>query len=203
MRRIDITGRKFGKLTVHRITGKRSSAGQIYWICDCDCGNSVEVLGAKLRNGHTQSCGCLQKERASKSSTSHGMAGTSEYQAWSHLKGRCLDESNREFQYYGGRGIGIWDYWIESFECFYYWMGDKPGPEYSIDRIDNDGDYVPWNCRWATKEQQMNNQSKNVFITFRGKTLTLAQWSRKTGIPYKKVWRRYHKGWLPNDIFSS
>ena len=135
------------------------------WSCRCDCGKKVKVKAFHLKSGHTKSCGCLRKEIAKigKHKITHNMSKTPEYKAWNNMKNRCNNPNNKDYKDYGGRGIKVCDHWLESFENFYSDMGDKPFPKilYSIDRVDNNGDYTPENCKRTTQKQQANNRRNN------------------------------------------
>lgn len=157
---IDLTGKRFGRLTV---VSRASPIGikRVRWAAQCDCGNETEVDGAHLRSGHTRSCGCLSVEVAIASNTIHGHSKigrhTRTYVAWSAIKRRCFNKNCRAYRWYGARGIDMDAEWRESYSAFLRDMGEKPeGME--IDRIDNDKGYYPWNCRWTTHKENCNNR---------------------------------------------
>lgn len=137
-----------------------------------------------------------------------GAGGTpAEFQAWRGMIHRCMMEKPKLWNYewicYAGRGIKVCDRWLRSYDSFLEDMGRKPHPSLSIDRINNDGNYEPSNCRWATREQQLNNKRNNVFIEFQGNRLTLAQWGRKTGISASIIGQRRRLGWTPEAILTT
>jgi len=141
--------KKFGKLTTIEYLGKSK------WKCLCDCGNFTEVHSQSLRTGNTKSCGCLKIEKATK----HGYVGTPIYRCYNSMKNRCYNINNPSYSDYGGRGIKVCERWKDSFNNFLVDMGERPSKDYSIDRIDNDGNYEPNNCKWSTaKEQNRNNR---------------------------------------------
>jgi hypothetical protein len=151
---IDLTGEKFGRLTVlaWHPSGIWRSRSQPMWLCRCRCGIERVVLGHHLRAGKTRSCGCFARER----STTHGLSRTHVYRVWQGMKERCLNRRHRSYFNYGGRGIKVCERWL-IFENFYADMGDPP-PGLSLDRINNNGNYEPNNCRWATQAQQLANR---------------------------------------------
>lgn len=197
----DVKGMVFGRLTVLERAGT-NKWNNATWKCQCDCGNISIVTGSSLRSGTSKSCGCLQRESAvaTGKQITHGLAkrgmdSSGVYKSWGHMKQRCLNENNQDYHNYGARGITVCEEWLD-FSKFYEWAlanGYKKG--LSIDRIDNDGNYEPGNCRWATWVQQQNNKRNSRVISFDGKEMTLAQWSEKTGINYNTLNSRLNSGW--------
>lgn len=118
-----------------------------------------------------------------------------EYEIWQAMKKRCSYKKSKHYKNYGGRGIRVCKRWLNSFENFYADMGSRPSSKYSIDRINNDGDYKPSNCRWATRKEQCNNTRQNHIITYNGVTLTMTQWARKIGLTRNVLKRRLALNW--------
>lgn len=157
-------GQRFGRLVV-RERIKNNKKGNTWWLCECDCGNLKEVQRGNLTTGHTRSCGCLSRELTSKRSIKHGQAigeKTKTYRAWRSMKSRCLNPNVKGYKHYGARGIKVCERWFHSFENFLDDMGEVP-KGLTIDRIDNDGNYEPDNCKWATKVEQARNR-RGIFI---------------------------------------
>jgi hypothetical protein len=149
----DLTGQKFGKLTVTKLHDTRTPSGKVLWECVCDCGNTTTVLSFELVNGGTQSCGCLKIGRLI-----HGMSLSIEYKIWQGMKDRCYNPNSKDYHNYGARGIVVCDRWLNSFEAFYKDMGDRPHANLTLDRIDTNGNYEPSNCRWVTRDVQAYNR---------------------------------------------
>lgn len=162
-----MVGLSFGRLCVTARAGS-DHKGQALWQCQCQCGEELVVRGAVLRNGHTQSCGCLRAERSKENgiaSASHGDASdgkrTSEYISWASMKQRCLDPNHLHYDKYGGRGVKVCERWLNSYQDFLADMGRKPSSRHTLDRHPNgNGDYEPDNCRWATMSEQNRNRRR-------------------------------------------
>lgn len=155
---IDLKGKSFGRLTVIKKDSEKHSI--THWICQCSCGNIVSVAGKYLRENRTKSCGCLRKELAAEAHFKHGgcLEHKRIYNIYNNMKKRCYDSKNPKYPNYGGRGITICEEW-RNFKNFLTWSLEHGySPELSIDRINNDGNYEPSNCRWATNKEQSNNR---------------------------------------------
>lgn len=192
----DLTGRRFGKLTV--IGSHESRNGKTFWPCRCDCGNSTTVVASNLKRGNTLSCGCLQRNITIARNTTHGLVAGGkppEYIVWVNFRNRCEDPRDKQYPSYGGRGITVDARW-QSYEAFYADMGPRPSADHQIDRIDNDGPYAPGNCRWATRTENCSNRRDNVFVEWHGESLTVPEWARRVGIKKHTIHQRLNKlGW--------
>lgn len=196
---IDLTGMRFGRLTVlSRSEDYISPHGQkaAKWKCACDCGNETIVMGKDLRAGKTRSCGCLQPEMVRNKLLKHGDGchRTRLYRIWMAMRARCNNQNVPCYKNYGGRGIKVCDEWND-FAVFRDWaLANGYTNDLKIDRKDNDKGYSPNNCRWATQKEQMRNFGGNANYTYQGKTLCLAEWSEITGIGYNALKQRLSAG---------
>ena len=209
-RLIDLTGRRFGRLQVRR-RSEQVKHKEPQWLCLCDCGTERVVPGGSLRGGRTQSCGCWgrevnaeRKEQARKAraliprqAKLPPIADHPLYPTYSAMRQRCGNRNSKGYQRYGGRGITICERWqgTDGFPNFLSDMGKKPSPKHSIDRIDNDGNYEPDNCRWATRSEQSNNSCRNRLVEIGGIRMTLVQASRATKVRYSLLLQRLNRGW--------
>lgn len=192
---IDITNIKFNKLTALRFDHKGGHQRRARWLFKCDCGNEKVLDKGKVTGGYTKSCGCLmvkEQKRFVRDATTHGLSGgrkkrRPEYNIWRGIKRRCLKCSDVAYKNYGGRGIKICDRWKDSFKNFWEDMGERPTKKHSIDRINNDGDYEPSNCRWATSIEQGRNKRKLRLITIDNTTRCITEWVDHLGLDQQQV----------------
>jgi hypothetical protein len=192
--RIDVIGRRFDRAVV--IKNEPSVRKHRYVRCKCDCGKEFVSRLDALTRGITHSCGCYHKDVITK----HGMWESSEYSIWVGILQRCENPHHRAWKRYGGRGIRVSNTW-HSFEQFYRDMGDKPQGK-TLDRINNDGDYSPDNCRWATCKEQSRNRDDNRTLTFNGETLCIAEWAERLGIRDGTLRERINRGWTTLDAIT-
>lgn len=243
---LDLTGQRFGRLVVIECS---STVPETRWLCRCDCGKTSVTSTGKLRSGWTKSCGCFKRDRSAEVNsvrmTKHGHSRTLEYRSWAGMIRRCTNPENKSYPNYGGRGITVCDRWRNSLETFLEDMGPAPSPSHTIERVDNNGDYCPENCIWATRDVQANNkrnvpliehcggwrtlsdlaqasgvqkgtlrariqrsgwdvdqamstpviQYRKIVIAHNGETLTIREWSERTGLARWVIRSRLQKGW--------
>lgn len=191
--KVDLTGKKFGKLTVLGVDDRNTR--KTYWNCICECGNVKSARADSLQEGRVKSCGCLKKEQDMINLTKHHnhyMSGTRIYHIWIGLRNRCNKKTDIRHSNYGGRGIKVCKEWDESFESFYNWAIENGySKDLTIDRIDVNGNYEPSNCRWVDIKTQCNNRRTNINITIGNTTKTLMQWCEIFNLNYKKIYARY------------
>lgn len=208
MNLIDLTGMKFGRLTVisrGEDAINKNGRHRARWNCVCDCGKNVLVYGDNLRDGKSTSCGCITKEVLSSRQKTHGDSNKHLYWAWKSIKARCYNKNTRYYNYYGGRGIQMCDEWKNSYEAFRDWAytsGYTQG--LSIDRIDNDDNYSPANCRWVTRDVQANNKRNNIMVEHEGITHNVTEWCNLLGLKAKTIFTRIYAGHSPEEaIFEN
>ena len=192
----DLTGMRFGRLTVIERADHNNSSGKPLWVCRCDCGKIKDVGSRELRKGISVSCGCYRADWAKEHNKKHGGKGTRLYRIWTGMKDRCLNKNSKYKKNYSERGIKICDEWADSFEAFYSWvMSNGYDDKLTIDRIDNNGNYCPENCRWADYKTQGNNTRSNVVVVLDGESHTVTEWSEITGVPRNVIYGRLKSGW--------
>jgi hypothetical protein len=199
--RVARVGDVFGRLTVTEELPSREVGGRFRRMVrlSCACGGEKTAYVDNLRSGYTTSCGCLQVERLREALVKHDLADTPEHIIWMAMRGRCNNPNNPKHYRYGGRGIRVCEQWDRSFADFYTDMGPRPSPKHTIDRINNDGNYEPGNCRWATRTEQANNRRTSRLVSFDGRVQTLAQWARELGVPYGQLSRKMRNGTWPQS----
>lgn len=181
----DLRGLVFGQLTAISVAG-RNKHGLLTWLCRCECGREHVVVGTSLTRGHTTTCGKHNLHLKQKYPLVYGV--------WNTMKQRCSNPNVASYKDYGGRGIKVCKRWVDSFEAFFDDMGDRPSPQHSIERRDNDGDYSPSNCFWAIKEVQVKNRRNNRMLTANGETLHMAEWARRLGCNPAAIIARLNSG---------
>jgi hypothetical protein len=200
----DLTGQRFGRLTVCRRV-ENSNDGRVRWLCLCECGNEIVVLGYSLVSGNTRSCGCLNKELITQRRTTHGhskgkkMSPT--YQSWSDMMQRCYNPKCKEYLYYGERDIKVYEPW-HIFENFLADMGECP-KGLTIERIDNEGHYNPENCKWDTRKNQARNRRSNKILTLNGVSHCSSEWTEILGWSINLIGRRVYDGWTDEEILTT
>lgn len=195
--RVNLTGRRFGRLIVYSVHSRSSE--RLLWLALCDCGLWKTASSNRLLSGVTKSCGCLKQTRLAELRFKHGMGRTPEYRAYGGAKNRCENPQCPKYPNYGGRGI---QFRFASFEEFYAVLGDRPSPQHSIDRIDVNGHYESGNVRWATAKEQQNNKSSNVRVTAWESSQTLTEWADQFGVEARTVRDRLARGWTPEQALT-
>lgn len=203
-KRCDLTGQRFGRLTVISQSGS-SNHGRRLWKCKCDCGNETILNTTVLVSGTTKSCGCLKVEVARDRMRTHGMSHSRLFSIWTAMKQRCYNKNFEQYNHYGGRGITVCDEWINNFQAFYDWaIKNGYAEDLTIDRIENDKGYSPDNCRWVTNKAQQNNKRTNRILTLNGETHTASEWSEIIGISRKLIEDRVTRlGWSDEKALTT
>lgn len=204
-----IIGEKYGKLTaISRHEKSTNGKPYRYFLWRCDCGNKKVINYYIVKRGASASCGCAKVEQNQSRAKKPGkiIQDNPLYATWKGMVGRCLVTSNNAYDRYGGRGIKVCDRWLgdRGLENFCKDMGAKPSEDHSIDRIDNDGDYTPENCRWATRTEQCSNTRRNRFVVIDGKRMTVLGAIRHYNLsgPPSTYYSRLDKGWSVSDTFK-
>lgn len=203
----DLTGQEYGRLKVLGYAGKNKHGASL-WLCKCSCGTVKIINSGSLRRktSPATSCGCYSAEMLKAGRERHGKSRTREYRAWQDILQRCNVPTSSCFDRYGARGIKVCDRWQgkDGFANFYADMGERPSPKHSIDRFpDNDGNYEPGNCRWATSKQQMRNTRQNTYLEHRGERKTMAEWCEILGIKPVTLSGRIAAGWTAREALET
>lgn len=193
----DLTGKTFGRLTALKCTKKATrKSGPSIWLCKCVCGNFKNVQSGHLVNGSTQSCGCLQREKAKESNIKHGMKYERLYNIYTNMLQRCFNCKSNAYKNYGLRGITVCKKWVYDKTTFFKWaISNGYTSKLTLERIDNNKGYSPTNCRWATREEQNRNKRSNVYIQVNGKNKILSDLAKEHGIKRKTLSYRIKSGW--------
>ena len=200
---VDLTGMKFGRLTVvRRVYDEEHQTN--YWYCDCECGGSTTTTSYSLKTGHTKSCGCLRRERIAASTTKHGDSHDRLYRIWQCMRNRCSNPNYKFYPEYGGRGISVCDEWDSSYPSFKEWsMSNGYEDGLTIDRIDVNGNYCPENCRWVTMSVQMGNRRNSRIVTYHGDSGCFKHMCKKLDVNYETVNARMKRGYSFEDAIDS
>ena len=199
----NLAGMHFGKLTV--ISRAENKNGRVHWNCICDCGTACVVMSKHLISGHTQSCGCLSLIKLAERACTHQMTNTKIYQTWCGIKTRCLNPNCKQYRNYGGRGITIFSEWINDFTAFYNYVSKLPNygeKGYTLDRIDNNGNYEPNNLRWADPNAQSRNKRNNIWVEYKGQKMILKDVAKLCGVSYNTLYKHYKRGWSLEKLFG-
>lgn len=209
MKKLDLLNQRFGKLVV--VAPSKPKNNETMWECKCDCGNITIVSTSNLRANRILSCGCLKLQRLLERSTTHNQRHTHLYEVWKSLRQRCNNPKHASYYNYGGRGIAVCDEWNKSFQAFYDWSyangysteNQKDEKlKLTIDRINNDGNYEPSNCRWVDRKTQARNMRTTKFITFKGQTKSIPEWCELYGINRNSFDVRIKCGWSIEDALT-
>ena len=199
-----LIGQKYGKLTILKEENP-NSCGKRSVECSCECSNKVVTTINGLRSGNTTSCGCTRKEK-NKSRAIHGHLSkgkqSAEYNSWINMVSRCENKNRSDYSRYGECGIRVCERWRTSFANFLSDMGLKPSPLHSIDRINNQGNYEPENCRWATSEEQNCNKKTNRLLEIRGKSQTISRWAKELNIHPQTLYSRLNRGLTAEEVLN-
>lgn len=203
MRLVDLTGKKFGRLTVVS-RAENSKSGKSRWLCVCECGNECIVHGDSLKSGNTKSCGCIRREANHDRATTHGMSNTPLFAVWCAMVSRCKNPNNKSYKHYGARGINVCGEWLDSSKFIEWAIKNGYADGLTIERIDVNKGYEPSNCKWITRKEQARNKTNNVMIEIDGTSKCLPEWCEEYGMNYYTVYQRIKKlGWEPKKALTT
>lgn len=201
----EFIGKRFGMLTVIEYAGK-GDHNKTLFRCKCDCGKEKVIPYCRLNNGNTKSCGCLSKknhERLGNLNKTHGETKTRLYKIWNGMKGRCSNPNRSKYARYGGRGIVVYDGWVNDFDAFKKWaMENGYNDSLTIERINVNGNYDPGNCCWIPLEDQKYNKEKTIYLEYNGETKPLLRWAEEKGINPRTMYVRRRKGWSDKEVIE-
>lgn len=193
---VDLTGHSFGQLIVVKRSRTNDSGNAVRYVCKCACGAKIIVRGGNLKSGNTTSCGCARR--------THGLSDNPLYYVWWDMVARCTKPKHHAWADYGGRGITVCTRWLKVENFISDMERSYPGEGYELDRIDNDAGYNKRNCRWATREQNVNNRRVTQYITYKGETKPVGTWAKELGLPRNTLYMRVFKyGWSVSKAFRS
>lgn len=191
---IDLTGQRFGRLVVIKRARNGNTTGA-KWECQCDCGKQTISDGYDLRQGKAISCGCSRGTLFPEPHFKHGCSNTKLYREWAGMKSRCYGKSSSSFKCHGGRGISVCEEWLSGFAPFKDWaLKNGFCKDLTLDRINNDGNYEPSNCRWITNKEQSRNKQDTIFVLLNGVRIPFVDAVEQLGLTYHKAWYKMRKG---------
>lgn len=209
-KKLDFLGKKIGRWTVVKENGRFYPGGHILWFCVCECGNTQNITGNTLKSGNSTSCGCYHAEMVGNMVRTHGATKckdhkeTREYTSWMQMKSRCRNTNLKSYKDYGGRGVTVCSRWLgeDGFINFLSDMGERP-EGHSLDRYpNNNGNYEPSNCRWATRPQQQRGRRNNIWLEHEGERLVMTDWLKRIAMPYSTFQYHVKKGRTIEDIIQ-
>lgn len=203
---VDLAGEVYGALTVLELAEKREGSPRAWWVCRCECGQTIEAMGNTLKRGMKKACGVdghfWRPARGQHYVDPNRRTLRPEYKSWSSMKDRCLNPNHDKFKHYGGRGITVCAEWLDSFDAFCADMGPRPEGT-SIERDDVNGNYEPGNCRWATPKEQARNQRRTIFVEYEGVRQKLCDLCERFGLPLSNVRGRLVSGWDLHEALTT
>jgi len=199
----NLIGKRFGRWTVVSRYPIKSKNGSICWNCVCLCGQKRIIRSSSLKSSATKSCGCLKVDKVKVQNKTHGLSESKEYSIWKAMRMRCNNPDHPSYKNYGGRGIKVCKRWNKSFSAFISDIGKRPSPKHTIERINNDGNYCPENCCWATRDRQSRNSRQTHLITYAEKTQCITDWAKEWNINRNTFAALIAKGKTMKYIFDN